>query len=247
MHKYAWLMPSGKNFFIWIISVVMLIGLFVFNWKPETILLSYFFETIIIGFIHIFKLWATYKYSTVADTPSGKHETKYAFYIPFFIFHFYFFIFVQSVFIFTFFSFYIPGIKDTFNVLDNYRFLLKQPEMLLAFTSLALVNISMSLQNFFFPKKFRTKKVKKLFMQPYLRIFIQQFVTLVTGFCILFINAPIFLALLIILTRLVVDLALQESAVNDEFRKNFVKVISQVKSEKDFGDAEKELDAFLDE
>jgi len=228
-------------------AIVMLLGVFVFKWRPETILIAYFFETIIIGFIHIFKLLATFLYSRSANTGSGRHKKSDIFQIPFFAFHYFFFIFIQSVFVFTYLSFYIKGIKESFNVLPNYLFLLQQPDMLLAFLSMAVLNVAMAFKNFFLPKRYVHTNVEKLFMQPYLRIFIQQFVTIVTGFGILIFNAPMALAVLLIITRLVVDLALQETARNEKFKKVFVKYLAQSQNEKELAEVEKQVNSFLDD
>ena len=227
-------------------SVTMLLGIFVFNWQAETVLITYFFETIIIGFIHIFKLLVTFLYSRAAPTETGKHKTSDIFQIPLFIFNYFFFIFIQSVFVFMYLSFFIKGIKDSFNVLENYHFLLQQPDMQMAFLSLAFFNIAIVLKNFFLPKRFLLTNVEKLFMQPYLRIFIQQFVTIIAGFGILIFNMPIALAALLIATRLVVDLALQEAAQNQKFKKVFIKYLAQSQNEKDLKEVEKQVNSFFE-
>ncbi|MGV3546729.1 MAG: DUF6498-containing protein [Pedobacter sp.] len=247
MSKYKWLMPNVNNLLIWMISIIMLLGVLVFNWQAETILITYFFETIIIGFIHIFKLLATFLFSKSASTETGKHKTSDIFQIPFFIFHYFFFIFIQSTFVFMYLSFFIKGIKDDINVLKNYHFLLQQQDMQMAFISLSLFSVAMALKNFFLPKRFLHTNVKKLFMQPYLRIFIQQFVTIIAGFGILIFNMPIALAILLIVTRLVVDLALQEAAKNEEFKKVFVKYLAQSQNEKEIKKVEKQVETFLNE
>lgn len=248
MYKLKWLLPNQNNLFIWFMSVTMLLGIFVFNWQAETVLITYFFETIIIGFIHIFKLFATFLYSRSAPTDSGRHKTSDILQIPFFVFHYFFFIFIQSVFVFMYLSFFIKGIKANFDdVLPNYLYLLQQPDMQMAFLSLAFFNTAMVLNNFFLPKRFVYTNMKKLFMQPYLRIFIQQFVTIIAGFGILVFNMPMVLAVLLIVTRLVVDLALQETAKNEQFKKVFVKYLAQSQNEKELQEVEKQVNSFLED
>lgn len=248
MYKLKWLLPNQNNLFIWIISITMLLGIFVFNWQAETVLITYFFETIIIGFIHIFKLFATFLYSRSAPTDSGRHKTSDILQIPFFVLHYFFFIFIQSVFVFLYLSFFMKNIKaDVGNVVPNYLFLLQQPDMQMAFLSLAFLNTAMAFKNFFLPKRFVYTNMGKLFMQPYLRIFIQQFVTIIAGFGILLFNMPIVLAVLLIIIRLVVDLALQETAKNEKFKKVLVKYLTQSENEKELKEVEKQVNSFLED
>lgn len=246
MKKYLWLFPNRKNLIIWLFSIIMLLGVLVFKWKPESVLLTYLFETIVIGFIHIFKLWAAYKYSTVAPTYNGRHTTNNFFTIPVFIFNYFFFIFVQSVFVFAFFQSFIPGLKDAFNVFDNYLILLSDPEMYLACLSIAFVNLAMALQNFFLPRKFERSTVKSLFLQPYLRIFVQQTVTILTGFMMMAFDAVIVSAVLLILMRLIIDIALQQAGVDLEFRKQAIHLMSKNGTENERMRAEKEINNFLE-
>ncbi len=245
--KLSWLYPNSKNLFTWSMAIIMLCGLFVFNWPPETILFTYFFETIIIGFIHIVKLSTTFLFSTSATTKTGKHDRSKIISIPFFAFHYFFFVAIQSVFVFTFFDEHINDIKDSFNILENYAVVLNQPGMWMAVLSIALTKIAMALQNFFIPKRYLTQTVDSLFMQPYLRIFIQQLVTILTGFGFIIFNASVVSAVLLIIIRLMVDLALQHTMRNKEFKNEMIKTINKSNRGKDKKDAEEQLSSFLED
>lgn len=247
MNKYNWLIPNSKNYLIWGFSLLMICGLYLFNWKAETILLTYFFETIAIGFIHIFKLLATFLYSTSSTDRKGKHPASSFFYIPFFAVHYFFFIFIQSVFVFAFFTSIIPGLKDSFDVWGNYKYLLGIPEYLMAFMSIVMVNVAFAFKNFFLLKKYEIKQVESLFTQPYLRIFIQQFVTILTGFTFLFLKADIISALILILIRLIIDLALNYASYNLDFRDKLIKVMNNSNNPRDMDKARKDLNMFLDD
>lgn len=119
--------------------------------------------------------------------------------------------------------------------------------MLLAFISIALMNVAIAFNNFFLPKRYLTKNLEVLFMQPYLRIFIQQFVTILTGFVFIIFKAPIASAVLLIVTRLAVDLALQEASKNKRFKKVVVKVLTKSQNEKELKEVEKQVNAFIDD
>lgn len=245
MNRNNWLIPNSRNYLIWGFSLLMLCGLFIFNWKAETILLTYFFETIAVGFIHIFKLFATFLYSTKSSGQKGKHPASSFFYIPFFAIHYFFFVFIQSVFVFAFFTSAIPGLKDSFDVWGNYKYLLGIPEYFMAFLSVILVNVAFALKNFFLPKKYLNKELESLFTQPYLRIFIQQFVTILTGFTFLFINAALISALILIFFRLIIDLALNYAIYDLDFRNRLINFIYKSKDQNDLDKARKELNIFF--
>lgn len=207
------LIPNSSNAFIWINTLFMLIGLFFLNWKPEVVVIAYFLETIIIGIIHVFKmiivLWAgngnTSTNNQVINGNSG-------FMIPFFIFHYFFFIYVQSIFIFQFFS-KLLNLKDNmFNVFSNYNYLLSQKNILIAFIGIAISNVALTYKNFILSGVYKETTVSKIFGEPYGRIIIQQFVAILAGFIMFLFSPSIFVALLLIIIRLVVDLKLQYTA-----------------------------------
>lgn len=246
----TWLLPNTRNLFIWGNAVVMLTGLLVFNWRPAMIVFAYVFETIIIGFIHVFKLWAVYRWGkTQKNAPVSKDPRQMNGFgiIPFFIAHFFFFIYVQSVFIFTFMGDSIKGIgNDGFNVLKNYWFLLSQTDMQLAFACISIAHTGYVFRNFFVPKRYHDFTMQQLFMQPYIRILVQQFVTILAGFFFFITDNGLSVALVLIVTRTVIDLYLLAAKYDPEIRTKLASKINQSNKSGKTVVTEQQIDLFLE-
>ncbi|MFN3665459.1 MAG: DUF6498-containing protein [Sediminibacterium sp.] len=245
---YKYFLPTGRNLFIWANSLLMLAGLFFFGWRPVIIVFAYVFETIIIGIIHLFKLWYVLKYGEAQNNHVASKDPRqingYGI-IPFFLVHYFFFIFVQSVFIFSAVGKSLPGLSsDAFNVFGNYKFLLSQTDMQLAFASIALANIGYTFRNFFVTGRYHKYTVNMLFMQPYIRIFIQQLVAILAGFFFFFKDGAMVAALLLIITRLVLDLYLQAIKYNAQARNKLKEKLSAKGSKLQVTD--EQLDLFLE-
>jgi hypothetical protein len=223
--------PSSRNLFIWLNMLMMLVGLFFLGWRPVIIVFAYVFETIIIGIIHLFKLWMVYRYGQAQrNTPVSKDPRQMNGWgiIPFFLVHYFFFIFVQSVFIFSTVGKGLPGLpSDGFNVLANYRFLLSQTDMQLAFASIAIANLAYSIRNFFIPQRYHVYTLKGLFMQPYIRIFVQQLVAILAGFFFFFADGAMVAAVLLIFTRFALDLYLFAVKYNPLVQQKLIDRITQ--------------------
>ncbi len=244
-------LPNQQNLFTWLNTLVMLAGLLFFHWRPVMIVFAYVFETIIIGVIHICKLLAVYKFGRAQrEAPLSKDPRSMNGFgiVPFFIVHYFFFIFVQSVFIFSFIGNSVPGMgNDAFDVLANYRFLLAQPDMLMAFACICAANIAYAVKNFFAPQRYHAFTLSQLFLQPYIRIFVQQFVSIASGFFfMLFADGAMAVALVLILTRLWMDLYLSAIANNQSMKRALIKKLT--KDGKNNADriTEKQIDLFLE-
>lgn len=228
----------------------MLTGILFLEWRPVIIVFAYVFETIIIGIIHLFKLWTVYKYgSAQKNLPDSKDPRQMSGFgiIPFFLAHYFFFIFVQSIFIFSVVGKNLPGISlDGFNVWGNYRFLLSQPDMQLAFATIAISNLAFAIQHFFMPKRYHHFTMTELFMQPYIRIFVQQLVAILAGFFFFFADGAIIAALLLIITRFILDMYLFSVKTNPAVRKKFIDKITQNDKSKKLRITDKQIDLFLE-
>lgn len=214
------LKPNKGNAAIWMNALLMLVGLFALNWSAASILTAYFFETIIIGLIHIVKLLTVLWVGRAQrEHPAPQQAAVFnsIFGVLFFMVHYFLFVFVQSVFMFSFLEQALPGVNNAFNVVGNYGHLLQQPDTQQAVALILVTNIVLALRNFFLPQKYHTYRMAYLFFQPYLRIVIQQVVVLLAGFFIL-LNAATAAAILLVLVRLVVDLVLYGSFANTQNR-----------------------------
>ncbi|RZK58653.1 MAG: hypothetical protein EOO91_07675 [Pedobacter sp.] len=241
------LVPNFSNAFIWLNAILMLAGIFVFDWNPEVVIVAYFLETIIIGVIHICKLLIVILYGDkhLID-PSEQNIFSGFTVIPFFILHYFFFIFVQSIFIFEMLGDLIPKENGSFNVFGNYAYLLSQHDVFMAFLTLAFSNVAMTFKNFILPGEFRRTTTSKLYFQPYVRIFIQQFVAIFAWFFMFFASSAMAAALMIIGFRLIVDLFLNKASMDKDFKAMLVNRLKKNQKFEDAEQTEKSFDSFLE-
>lgn len=216
------LIPNFNNIWIWFNTLIMLAGIFVWNWDPAVVIIAYFLETMIIGVLHIIKIFLVLTFSerqkAAAVSPKATIFSNYGA-IPFFIVHYFFFIFVQSIFIFTLLKNVIPKHNSEFNVFSNYAYLLSQHEILIAVLGLALSHTAITLKDFIIPGEFRKTTVNKIFFQPYVRIFIQQFATILACFLALVTDSKFAGAIMIIIFRFIIDLIIQKAQTDHQFKR----------------------------
>ncbi|WP_316768033.1 DUF6498-containing protein [Pedobacter frigiditerrae] len=244
---FSALIPSSSNAFIWLNSILMLVGIFVLGWKPEVVIVAYLLETIIIGIIHVFKLLIVLLYGDKHLIDQSEKNIFSGFtVIPFFIIHYFFFIFVQSIFIFVMLADMLPSNNGSFNVFGNYAYLLSQHDVFMAFLTLAFSNVAMTFKNFILPGEFRKTTTSKLYFQPYVRIFIQQFVAIFAWFFMFFISSAPAAALMIIGFRLIVDLFLNKASMNKDFKAMLVSRLKKNQKLEDAEQTEKSFDSFLE-
>lgn len=247
---YKTLLPDSRNLFIWLNMFVMLAGLFFLGWRPVIIVFAYVFETIIIGIIHLFKLWMVYRYGNTQKNitvSTNSRQLKGWGTIPFFLVHYFFFIFIQSIFIFSTVGKNLPGLpSDGFNIWANYLFLLSQTDMQLAFASIAITSLAYSIRNFFLPQRYHAYTLTALFMQPYIRIFVQQMVVILAGFFFIFGEGAMAAAVLLILTRFVLDMYLLAVKNNPIVQQQFINRITQNGKYKNINITQQQIDLFLE-
>jgi hypothetical protein len=213
------------------------------------VIIAYFLETMLIGLIHVMKLFLILIYSKAQKAEAiAPKATIFSHFgaIPFFIIHYFFFIFVQSIFVFTLMGNIIPRGNSTFNVFANYAYLLQQPDILMALISLALSHTAMTLKNFILPGEFRRTTVKKIFFQPYLRIFIQQFATILACFCTVISSSVFVGALLIIVFRFVIDLIIQRASSNKIFKEALLVRLKKGQKPKDSAATAESFNSFFE-
>ncbi len=195
--------PSTNNLFIWLSAVSLLVLLIAGFADAFAIVMAYFLETFLIGLVHCFKMYFVGKRSMMQQANPGK---KVNFLILFFMFHYSFFVAVQSIFVFAIFQLADSNLKDPFMLAENYRYVLGFKGIGLG---LLIMFIFIALQTYF--SFFRTGMyhyytVDKMFFQPYLRIFVQQFTVILAMFFVAFIHSGIIAAIILIILRLLVDL-----------------------------------------
>lgn len=193
-------LPQNSNAFAWVNLLLILALLYFKILNPLGVLFVYFLESIIIGVFNIIKMRYCQKYQ---GQPIGTFIAQSLF----FVFHYGFFIAIQSVFLFVILSMAdVPNIKEPFHILDNYWEILNSEGVFNALIVLTIGQLIKFILDFMLPQKYRLFTIEEVMFKPYLRIFIQQFVVILGMFFIIFTEASIFAALLLIIFRFLIDL-----------------------------------------
>ena len=197
--------PTDHNRYIWLNAFALLAFLVSGLVDPFAIVVVYFLETFIIGIVHAFKMHYVSRFSR-AQRSLGKQTQSPGFKIGFFFVHYSFFIAVQSIFVFAIFSMADKNIKEPFNLIDNYGYSLSLKGIGYALLVMFIMLVVQTYFSFIKPKIYNYYTVDRLFFQPYLRIFIQQFTVILAGFFIAIFPSGIMVAVLLIIFRLFIDL-----------------------------------------
>lgn len=200
LKKYA---PNKQNSFVWFNALFLIFLLIIGKANSLTIITAYFLETAIVGIVYVFKM-----YKTIAFENKQEKNPSYANYslIAFFMVHFTFFIAIQLIFVFAFLTIKDAHIKEAFHLIENIKYVMSYNGMLLALISIAIYNLADYVFNFIIPKKYETAAVNKLFTEPYIRIFVQQFTVISSGFFIIFFPEIIIVAIILIVFRTLLEL-----------------------------------------
>lgn len=228
--------PSHFNVFLK--PLLFLSFLFLGEISATEIVLLYALETIVAGLFHILKLFFV---SFLTDKNTAQKFLG-LFYLGFFSFHYGIFVFVQTTFFFVFLSMDDPQISSSIGF-ENFRTILQMKGFQVG---LAFMLISYTLRFYFFFFRtgyYKTIQVEAYIFQPYLRIFIQQFVAIVPGFFIIFGKAGFMAAVILILIRAMTDFYLNKIRSDEKyftkaFNYLFRKQISEGLSDKNREEAE---------
>lgn len=198
------------NLGIWITSIVMLFGVLFFNWSAQSVIYAYIFETIIIGLIHIVKMILVVLFSEEEEKKKQEKGQLVGIYsVFFFCIHYFFFVTIQMLFVFQIMNIEYENNQISSNFLEfgkNFKYLFSIPDMKEAYTLIFAGNIYHTLKNYVIPKLYRKDTVAELFMQPYLRVIVQQFVAILGGFFLIIANGAKAIAVILIIVRTFVDL-----------------------------------------
>lgn len=232
------------DFNVWLMPIFYLVFLFIGEISATDVVILYTVETIMIGIFHLLKLLM------ISIAQGGQKEKfRVIFHIGFFTFHYGIFVFVQTTFFFFFLSMEDPRISDDFGF-QNFATVSHFPGVQ---NGLAFLVISYLLKfwfGFYRSQYYKTVDIEVYFFQPYLRIFIQQFVTIIPGFFIIFGNAGFIAAILLIVIRSVTDYFIDKMRTDPVYFEKafnflFKEKIKEGISEKDRVEAENFLKIFL--
>ncbi len=234
------LLPTRDNALVWANALFLLLLLFLKIVDPLTIVFAYFLETIIIGIIHLLKLWLVNKYGKPdAEKPN---QMKGIGMLIFFAFHYGFFVAIQSIFAFTMFEGSVSGLKDGFHLINNYSIILNSAGISFILASILANNLGYFYTNFWRNEKYKEYAPNDIFFKPYVRIFIQQFVVIFSFFFFIIFNSGMTAAVVLIFFRLFIDLALFSIKKDSKMLDMLAKKLA--KQPEDYSEIKKQLQEF---
>lgn len=199
--------PTQQNIFVWLTACYLLLFLCLGKVSPLSILFVYFLETIIIGIFNVFKMYCSIQI--------GKSKGYRL--IFFFIIHYGFFVAIQSIFAFAIFSLSDNSLfKEPFFIFENYSILLNLEDIKYALPAIIFTHLGKFFTDYISNKKYLKFTAKEIMFSPYIRIFIQQFVVILSFFFIVFANAGYVAAILLIVFKLIIDLVLEALKENSK-------------------------------
>jgi hypothetical protein len=178
---------------------------------PMTIVFGYVFETIIIGILHLVKLF----YVATYNEPKEK-ESKWLNFIvtPFFLVHYGFFVIIQTIFIYTAFAINDDRFSTSLSF-SNYTAIFKLNGFYIVVVSIIFSHIVTFFMSFLKLEKYRNKDFGMYFIKPYIRIFVQQFLAIVPLFFLIYTNkVGTIAAVFLVVMRFFLDLYFNYVAQN---------------------------------
>jgi hypothetical protein len=187
------------DYLLIIMNLVPLYFVWFEDWNAALVFLVYCLETVIIGVANVLKMAAvTIFVKKKENWENGGSSTLVSgwFFIFFFIVHYGFFVFVQTQIFFNV-SGLIPG-NFFFTSYAKIPALLGNNGKLMLLIFIACY----TLQNFFdfyFSGKYRTISIGRLMFEPYMRIFVQQFVVILGSMFLQFGAGKVFILIFVMI------------------------------------------------
>ena len=221
---------TAGDYLLIIVNLIPLYGVWFEDWNASQIFLVYCLETVIIGIINVLKMACVTLFVRKKDTwENGGSSTMQSgwFFIFFFIVHYGFFVFIQTQLFFS-----VSGLIPDGSFIKNYS---KIPGLLGDNGKLMLLIFVAyyTLQNifdFFLSGNYKTISMGRLMFEPYMRIFIQQFVVILGSlflgfgadkiFILIFIIIKIFFELFVNFNRLLTIAEKRQASKNERENKS---------------------------
>jgi len=221
-YQFTW------NLLVWLNAIWFFAGLCIFNWEPVFIILAYIFETIVIGSIALVKMLLILLFSDTQkketqilllkrkeslhsknDLPANQKRWISALF-GFFVlvmFGFVFFLFIQgqAIFIFSMLSHKDSHFLDSPTAVGkNFSYLFLQKDFIAAFSGIIVWHTAEFVRNFLLNQSYKSQTLIPVFIQPWMRIFVQQLMVIVGGILFFVLNNSFMIVglLLIILKSL---------------------------------------------
>jgi len=216
---------SVSDLLLVVVNLIPLYCVWFEGWNASEVFLVYCLETVIIGVINVLKMACVTLFVKKTDVwENGGSSTMVSgwFFIFFFIMHYGFFVFIQTQMFFS-----VSGLMPGHSFLGGYS---KIPALLGNNGKLMLLIfiVYYTVQNFidfFMSGNYKTISMGRLMFEPYVRIFVQQFVVILGSmfltfgagkiFILIFVAAKIFFELFINYNRLL-DIAEKRERLKKE-------------------------------
>lgn len=230
---------------IWFSAFFIIAFIIVSRIDALEVIMVYAFETMIIGAFHVLKLLSINNY----QSKSKSERLGGIGMVLFFIFHYGFFVFFQCTFFFVFLSMGDDRISSGFG-LQNFKTVLQIQSVQIGLTFVTILYAVKFYYSFIKAEKYKEVELSQYFIQPYLRIIIQQFVAILPGFFILFFNAGMVVAVILVVIRAFVDSCLHYLNSSEDAIHNMAVFLSKdttTNKEKTLEDTKNLLKTFVDE
>jgi len=212
-----------SDFFLIAVNLVPVFGVWFEGWDARKIFIVYCIETVIVGLVTILKMAGVTLFvqsKHVWNNNGAKSMQSGFFFIIFFIVHYGFFVFVQTQIFFS--------VTDLNQSAIGFGIYSKIPAMLghegrLMVLIFMIYYTAQGLFGFFGSGQYKTISMTRLMMQPYVRIFIQQFIVIIGGMLLAFGAYNLFI-LVMALTRLSIELFVDLDGLMEKEEKNNLKM-----------------------
>jgi hypothetical protein len=189
---------SVSDLLLIIVNLIPLYCVWFEGWNASEVFLVYCLETVIIGMVNVLKMACVTLFVKKTDVwQNGGSSTMVSgwFFIFFFIVHYGFFVFVQTQIFFS-----VSGLIPDHSLMGGYS---KIPSllgdngklMLLIFIAYYTVQ---TFFEFFMTGNYKTISLGRLMFEPYIRIFVQQFVVILGSMFLTFGAGKIFILIFVI-------------------------------------------------
>jgi hypothetical protein len=203
---------SVSDYLLIVVNLIPLYGVWFEGWNASAVFLVYCLETVIIGIVNVLKMACVtlfVKKTDVWENGGSSSMQSGWFFIFFFIVHYGFFVFVQTQIFFS-----VSGMIPDRALLGSYAkipSLLGDNGKLMLMIFVAYYSVQTFFE-FFMTGNYKTISLGRLMFEPYIRIFVQQFVVILGSmflnfgagkiFILIFVAAKIFFELFINFNRL---------------------------------------------
>lgn len=184
-----------------IANLLPLYGVWFEGWDPKQMFLVYCLETIIIGGYNVIKMIivTVYRKKDVWEGAGGSRSAVSGwFFILFFIFHYGFFVFIQTAIFSGVSGLSSSGVFGPLTFLSKIFSYLSIDAKTVLYIFILMYGLRM-LFDFIINGRYREISLGILMFQPYLRIFIQQFVVILGSMFLLFGGGKIFMLIFVVI------------------------------------------------